>query len=50
VDSQLRSSNRRLEDLHAQLQELDAHIVVKGGDEVVPEVIKCAIDAMSSLY
>uniref|UniRef100_A0A8C5FGD7 protein kinase C n=1 Tax=Gadus morhua TaxID=8049 RepID=A0A8C5FGD7_GADMO len=33
VDSQLRSSNRRLEDLHAQLQELDAHIVVKGGDE-----------------
>jgi hypothetical protein len=24
--------------------------VVKGGDEVVPEVIKCAIDAMSSLY
>ncbi|KAJ3615224.1 hypothetical protein NHX12_018792, partial [Muraenolepis orangiensis] len=33
VDSQLRSSNRKLEDLHAQLQELDAHIVVKGGDE-----------------
>uniref|UniRef100_H3C9L4 protein kinase C n=1 Tax=Tetraodon nigroviridis TaxID=99883 RepID=H3C9L4_TETNG len=33
VDSQLRSSNRRLEDLHAQLQELDAHIVVKGGEE-----------------
>ncbi|XP_029996921.1 serine/threonine-protein kinase N1 isoform X3 [Sphaeramia orbicularis] len=33
VDSQLRSSNRRLDDLHAQLQELDAHIVVKGGDE-----------------
>ncbi|XP_054635159.1 serine/threonine-protein kinase N1 isoform X4 [Dunckerocampus dactyliophorus] len=33
VDSQLRSSNRRLDNLHAQLQELDAHIVVKGGDE-----------------
>lgn len=33
VDSQLRSSNRRLENLHAQLQELDAHIVVKGGEE-----------------
>ncbi|XP_053711674.1 serine/threonine-protein kinase N1-like isoform X6 [Synchiropus splendidus] len=33
VESQLRSSNRRLEDLHAQLQELDAYIVVKGGDE-----------------
>uniref|UniRef100_A0A1A7ZIV8 Protein kinase N1 n=1 Tax=Nothobranchius furzeri TaxID=105023 RepID=A0A1A7ZIV8_NOTFU len=33
VDSQLRSSNRRLDDLHAQLQELDAHIVVKGGEE-----------------
>ncbi|XP_045562577.1 serine/threonine-protein kinase N1 isoform X2 [Salmo salar] len=30
VDSQLRSSNRKLEDLHAQLQELDAHIMVKG--------------------
>lgn len=33
MDSQLRSSNRRLEQLHAQLQELDAHIVVKGGEE-----------------
>uniref|UniRef100_A0A8C8JX57 protein kinase C n=1 Tax=Oncorhynchus tshawytscha TaxID=74940 RepID=A0A8C8JX57_ONCTS len=33
VDSQLRSSNRKLEDLHAQLQELDAHIMVKGGDD-----------------
>uniref|UniRef100_A0A8C6NT78 protein kinase C n=1 Tax=Nothobranchius furzeri TaxID=105023 RepID=A0A8C6NT78_NOTFU len=32
VDSQLRSSNRRLDDLHAQLQELDAHIVVKGDE------------------
>lgn len=30
VDSQLRSSKRKLESLHAQLQELDAHIVVKG--------------------
>lgn len=33
MDSQLRSSNRRLENLHDQLQELDAHIVVKGGEE-----------------
>ncbi|XP_010887544.1 serine/threonine-protein kinase N1 isoform X3 [Esox lucius] len=33
VDSQLRSSNRKLDDLHAQLQELDAHIMVKGGDD-----------------
>uniref|UniRef100_A0A8C5NG63 protein kinase C n=1 Tax=Gouania willdenowi TaxID=441366 RepID=A0A8C5NG63_GOUWI len=33
VDNQLRSSNRKLENLHAQLQELDAHIVVKGGEE-----------------
>lgn len=33
VDSQLRSSSRRLDNLHAQLQELDAHIVVKGGEE-----------------
>uniref|UniRef100_A0A667XJK9 protein kinase C n=1 Tax=Myripristis murdjan TaxID=586833 RepID=A0A667XJK9_9TELE len=37
VDSQLRSSNRRLDNLHAQLQELDAHIVVKGGDEIKDE-------------
>uniref|UniRef100_A0AAQ5YXR2 protein kinase C n=1 Tax=Amphiprion ocellaris TaxID=80972 RepID=A0AAQ5YXR2_AMPOC len=29
VDSQLRSSKRKLESLHSQLQELDAHIVVK---------------------
>uniref|UniRef100_A0A3P9MJA5 protein kinase C n=1 Tax=Oryzias latipes TaxID=8090 RepID=A0A3P9MJA5_ORYLA len=29
VESQLRTSNRRLDHLHAQLQELDAHIVVK---------------------
>ncbi|XP_061083769.1 serine/threonine-protein kinase N1 isoform X2 [Conger conger] len=34
VDSQLRSSNRRLDDLHAQLQELDAHIVVKDPDDI----------------
>ncbi|XP_065134476.1 serine/threonine-protein kinase N1b isoform X1 [Paramisgurnus dabryanus] len=33
VDSQLRSSTRRLDSLHAQLQELDAHIVVKGHDD-----------------
>ncbi|KAF3852303.1 hypothetical protein F7725_005658 [Dissostichus mawsoni] len=33
VDSQLRSSNRKLDNLHDQLQELDAYIVVKGGDE-----------------
>ncbi|KAM4635584.1 serine/threonine-protein kinase N1-like [Polymixia lowei] len=33
VDSQLRSSNRKLDSLHAQLQELDAHIVVKGHDD-----------------
>ncbi|KAI4871983.1 hypothetical protein NFI96_034508, partial [Prochilodus magdalenae] len=33
VDNQLRSSNRRLDSLHAQLQELDAHIVVKGTDD-----------------
>uniref|UniRef100_A0A8D3D4P5 protein kinase C n=1 Tax=Scophthalmus maximus TaxID=52904 RepID=A0A8D3D4P5_SCOMX len=32
VDSQLRSSNRKLDNLHAQLQELDAHIVVKGDE------------------
>uniref|UniRef100_A0A8C5NGA4 protein kinase C n=1 Tax=Gouania willdenowi TaxID=441366 RepID=A0A8C5NGA4_GOUWI len=30
VDNQLRSSNRKLENLHAQLQELDAHIVAEG--------------------
>lgn len=33
VDSQLRSSNRKLDNLHDQLQELDAYIVVKGGEE-----------------
>lgn len=33
MESQLRSSNRKLDNLHAQLQELDAHIVVKGGEE-----------------
>ncbi|XP_051994515.1 serine/threonine-protein kinase N1b isoform X2 [Xyrauchen texanus] len=33
VESQLRSSTRKLDSLHAQLQELDAHIVVKGHDE-----------------
>uniref|UniRef100_A0A7N9ASA8 protein kinase C n=1 Tax=Mastacembelus armatus TaxID=205130 RepID=A0A7N9ASA8_9TELE len=37
VENQLRSSNRRLDDLHAQLQELDAHIVVKGGEEIKDE-------------
>uniref|UniRef100_A0AAR2JHT0 protein kinase C n=1 Tax=Pygocentrus nattereri TaxID=42514 RepID=A0AAR2JHT0_PYGNA len=38
VDSQLRSSNRRLDSLHAQLQELDAHIVVKGTDDTRGEL------------
>ncbi|XP_060754867.1 serine/threonine-protein kinase N1 isoform X2 [Neoarius graeffei] len=38
VDNQLRSSNRRLHSLHAQLQELDAHIVVKGTDEARDDV------------
>ncbi|XP_076121644.1 serine/threonine-protein kinase N1b isoform X2 [Alosa pseudoharengus] len=33
VDSQLRSSGRKLDSLHDQLQELDAHIVVKGHDD-----------------
>ncbi|XP_043090918.1 serine/threonine-protein kinase N1b isoform X2 [Puntigrus tetrazona] len=33
VESQLRSSSRKLDTLHAQLQELDAHIVVKGHDD-----------------
>ncbi|XP_024920324.1 serine/threonine-protein kinase N2-like [Cynoglossus semilaevis] len=33
VDSQLRSSKRKLESLQAQLQELDAHIVVKGPED-----------------
>ncbi|XP_075999035.1 serine/threonine-protein kinase N1b isoform X2 [Genypterus blacodes] len=33
VDSQIRSFKRKLESLHAQLQELDAHIVVKGHDD-----------------
>ncbi|KAG9329252.1 hypothetical protein JZ751_006386 [Albula glossodonta] len=33
VDDQLRSSARRLDNLHAQLQELEAYIVVKDPDE-----------------
>ncbi|XP_076866292.1 serine/threonine-protein kinase N1b isoform X2 [Brachyhypopomus gauderio] len=33
VENQLRSSTRRLDGLHAQLQELDAHIMVKGPDD-----------------
>lgn len=52
VDSQLRSSNRRLENLHAQLQELDAHIVVKGGEENRGVVVSfiVTVDAFYSLY
>uniref|UniRef100_A0A672KUB3 REM-1 domain-containing protein n=1 Tax=Sinocyclocheilus grahami TaxID=75366 RepID=A0A672KUB3_SINGR len=34
VESQLRSSSRKLDSLHTQLQELDAHIVVK--DDLQP--------------
>uniref|UniRef100_A0A673CX77 protein kinase C n=1 Tax=Sphaeramia orbicularis TaxID=375764 RepID=A0A673CX77_9TELE len=36
VDSQLRSSKRKLESLHAQLQELDAHIVVSSRSNCTP--------------
>ncbi|KAK3511134.1 hypothetical protein QTP70_032089, partial [Hemibagrus guttatus] len=38
VDSQLRTSNRRLQSLQVQLQELDAYIVVKGTDEARDDV------------
>lgn len=41
VDSQLRSSKRKLESLQAQLQELDAHIVVKGQEENKGTVLYC---------
>uniref|UniRef100_A0A8C8DIZ8 REM-1 domain-containing protein n=1 Tax=Oryzias sinensis TaxID=183150 RepID=A0A8C8DIZ8_9TELE len=37
VESQLRTSNRRLDQLHAQLQELDAHIVVKDPEDQLNE-------------
>ncbi|KAG9343911.1 hypothetical protein JZ751_013298 [Albula glossodonta] len=37
VDDQLRSSARRLDNLHAQLQELEAYIVVKDPDETRAE-------------
>ncbi|KAG7325944.1 hypothetical protein KOW79_010869 [Hemibagrus wyckioides] len=38
VDSQLRSSKRKLDALHTQLQELDAHIMVKGPDDSKDEL------------
>ncbi|XP_058863831.1 serine/threonine-protein kinase N1 isoform X1 [Acipenser ruthenus] len=34
VDNMLKDSNRKLEELHCQLQELDAHIVVKDPDDL----------------
>ncbi|XP_023647640.1 serine/threonine-protein kinase N1 isoform X1 [Paramormyrops kingsleyae] len=37
VDSQLRTSNKRLDTLHTQLQELDAHIVVKHPNDIRDE-------------
>ena len=40
VDSQLRSSGRKLDSLHTQLQELDAHIVVKGHDDSRGEIYR----------
>ncbi|XP_077058234.1 serine/threonine-protein kinase N1b isoform X1 [Siphateles boraxobius] len=33
VESQIRGSTRKLDSLHTQLQELDAHIVIKGHDD-----------------
>lgn len=52
VDSQLRSSKRKLESLHTQLQELDAHIVVKGPDDnkgTVSTTEKCCISACATV-
>lgn len=40
VENQLRSSKRRLDALHTQLQELDAHIMVKGPDDSKGEDVK----------
>uniref|UniRef100_A0A8K9VFH8 protein kinase C n=1 Tax=Oncorhynchus mykiss TaxID=8022 RepID=A0A8K9VFH8_ONCMY len=37
VDNQLKKSNRKLEELHQELQELNAHIVVKD-----PEILMCS--------
>ncbi|XP_039626375.1 LOW QUALITY PROTEIN: serine/threonine-protein kinase N1 [Polypterus senegalus] len=34
VDNMLKNSNRRLDELHSQLQDLDAHIVVKDPEEL----------------
>ncbi|MEQ2205085.1 hypothetical protein XENOCAPTIV_024991, partial [Xenoophorus captivus] len=49
VDSQLRSSKRKLETLQAQLQELDAHIVVKGPDDNKVSVTDQNLDWSSNL-
>ncbi|KAF5909412.1 serine/threonine-protein kinase N2-like isoform X2, partial [Clarias magur] len=34
VDNMLKKSNKKVEELHQELQELDAHIVVKDPDEL----------------
>ncbi|KAF4116431.1 serine/threonine-protein kinase N1b isoform X1 [Onychostoma macrolepis] len=48
VESQLRSSSRKLDSLHAQLQELDAHIVVKGHDDSKDDLQSLGIPGRSS--
>ncbi|XP_050961552.1 serine/threonine-protein kinase N2-like [Labeo rohita] len=48
VDSQLRSSSRKLDSLHAKLQELDAHIVVKGHDDSKDDIQSLGTPGRSS--
>ncbi|XDV12212.1 hypothetical protein PO909_000925, partial [Leuciscus waleckii] len=48
VESQLRSSTRKLDSLHTQLQELDAHIVIKGHDDSKDDIQSLGSPSRSS--
>ncbi|XP_073790458.1 serine/threonine-protein kinase N1b isoform X1 [Danio rerio] len=48
VESQLRSSSRKLDSLHAQLQELDAYIMVKGHDDSKDDIQSVGTPGRSS--
>lgn len=47
VDNILKKSNKKLEDLHHKLQELNAHIVVTDPEDVAGTICYCEINFFS---
>lgn len=50
VDNMLKKSNKKLEELHQELQELNAHIVVKDPEDLLLGMNKTAVRKLLQAY